>query len=216
MLIASCGQRSTTVTTQTTNPNTGQVTTQTQTTTDDYGMNGSYQVYNNGGQQYAVTMINGQQMYVPYNIFQQQMALGGYNALNDYYYSQPSYFHSFVAGAAGWAVMNSLCGNYGGYYRSHNINTYNTYHVVHVRQAPAMSGRNYNGGNYNNNSSGMRSGSYNNSSYGNRPVNNSSGMRSGGNTMSATNNSSMRSNTGSGMRSSGGGMRSSGMRSGRR
>lgn len=197
--IASCGQRSVTTTTQTTNPQTGQVTTQTQTTTDDYGMNGNYQVYNGPGGQYAVTMINGQQMYVPYSVFQQQMAMGGYNALNDYYYSNPAYFHPYSSNFfAGYVLASALSGTYGSYYNRYHINTYHTYHVVHVRNVPAQS-RNYgNYSGYNNNSSGMRSGG-----------NMGSGMRSSGGGMRSF--SGMRS---SGMRSSG--MRSSGMRSSRR
>lgn len=132
LFLFACGQRTTT-TTVSTNPQTGQQMTTT-TTVDDNVNNQNYQVYNGpNGQQYAVTYINGQQQYVPYNIFQQQMALGGYNALNDYYYSNPSYFHPYNTGsfATGFILATALSGSYGNYYSRNHITTYNTYHYYH-------------------------------------------------------------------------------------
>ena len=118
-----------------------------QSNIDQQDLNQQYQVYQNGGQQYAIVMINGQQQYVPYNIFQQQMAIGGYGALNDYYYSNSNYFHPFIAGMAGWMIMNSLCGNY---YNHYHINSYRTYHTVHIYHHTTIN-HNYSN-NYNSNS----------------------------------------------------------------
>ena len=144
LFLFACGQRTTT-TTVTTNPRTGQQTTTT-TTVDDNVNNQSYQVYSGpGGQQYAVTYINGQQMYVPYNIFQQQMAIGGYGALNDYYYSNGSYFHPYSTGsfAAGFVLATALSGSYNNYYSRNNITSYRSYHYQHPPMArAAVSGTN--------------------------------------------------------------------------
>ena len=203
LMFMSCGQR--TVTTTYTNPQTGQMTQQT-TTTDDYGASQNYQVYNGpNGQQMVVTNINGQQMYVPYNVFQSQMQVGGYGALNDYYYSNPSYFHPYSASSflAGYVLSSALSGTYGGYYNHYHINSYRSYHYQHTpyyRQASYGRSSNYSKPSYSrpsSNYSGMRS----SNSY--TPRTSSSGMRSSGNS------GSMRS-SGGGMRSSSGGMRSSG------
>ena len=83
-------------------------------------MTGNYQVYTDpSGAQYAVTMIDGVQRYIAYNTFMSYINSGGYPALYNYYYSNPSYFSVWNSGL-GWRSYGSPV-SYASYYNSHHI-----------------------------------------------------------------------------------------------